>query len=81
VSKLPRDLAGRELARRLRQFGYEIVGWRGSHMNCVTLNHGEHRVVIPDHHPLKVGMLHGMLAAVAEHFEMSVTELRRLLDL
>jgi predicted RNA binding protein YcfA (HicA-like mRNA interferase family) len=81
MTRLPRDIDGRELARRLKRVGYVEVGWKGSHMKYTTKQRGNHTVIIPDHHPLKLGMLQAILADVAQHFGLSVTELLRLLEL
>lgn len=69
--KLPRDINGIELAKRLAGLGYTITRQTGSHLRLTTLQGGEHHVTIPRHDPLKVGTLAGILAAVAEHFKTS----------
>jgi predicted RNA binding protein YcfA (HicA-like mRNA interferase family) len=73
--KLPRDLDGRGLARALRSLGYEITRQNGSHMRLTTQQGGEHHITIPNHAPLRVGTLAGILADVAEHFGVSRDEL------
>ena len=73
--KLPRDLDGRGLARALRSLGYEITRQNGSHMRLTTQQGGEHHITIPNHAPLRVGTLAGILADVAEHFGISRDEL------
>lgn len=40
-----------------------------------TQQNGEHHVVVPNHNPVKIGMLNGILSDVAEHFEISKAEL------
>jgi predicted RNA binding protein YcfA (HicA-like mRNA interferase family) len=79
--KIPRDWNGAELARGLRQFGYEIQRQTGSHLQLTTQRGGEHHVTVPNHRPLKVGLLHGVLKSVAEHHHMTVEELVRQLEL
>jgi predicted RNA binding protein YcfA (HicA-like mRNA interferase family) len=59
--KLPRDISGTELARKLRALGYEITRQSGSHMRLTTMQHGEHHLTIPQHNPLRVGTLAGIL--------------------
>lgn len=73
--KLPRDLDGRGLARALRSLGYGITRQNGSHMRLTTQQGGEHHITIPNHAPLRVGTLAGILADVAEHFGISRDEL------
>jgi predicted RNA binding protein YcfA (HicA-like mRNA interferase family) len=68
MARLPRDLSGRDLARALRLYGYEVTRETGSHMRLTTRQRGEHHVTIPDHASLRVGTLSAVLAEVAEHF-------------
>ena len=77
--KLPRDVSGRELASRLSRLGYEINHQTGSHIRLTTIRGGEHHVTVPAHDPLRVGTLHAILRAVAEHHGLSRQELLRLL--
>lgn len=79
--KLPRDVSGAELAKRLGRLGYEITRQTGSHLRLTTSDRGQHHVTIPNHDPLKVGTLVGILGDVAAHFEISRDELiQRLFD-
>ena len=73
--KLPRDLAGTDLARRLQVLGYRITRQTGSHLRLTTDQHGEHHITIPRHDPLRVGTLAGILRDIANHFDMSRDEL------
>ena len=72
--KLPRDVSGDELAKRLKVFGYEVTRQAGSHLRLTTTQLGEHHVTIPRHDPLKLGTLSGVLKDVAEHFDTSRDE-------
>ncbi|TAE34437.1 MAG: type II toxin-antitoxin system HicA family toxin [Cytophagales bacterium] len=65
--KLPRDLDGIELAKRLQRYGYDIVHQTGSHLILKTAQNGEHTVSVLNHKPLKVGTLNSFLNEVAEH--------------
>ncbi len=49
--KLPRDLSGIEVARRLaRHYGYRVTRSRGSHMTVTLTAEGEsHQVTVPRH--------------------------------
>jgi predicted RNA binding protein YcfA (HicA-like mRNA interferase family) len=73
--KLPRDVSGNELARRLALFGYRVTRQTGSHLRLTTSEHGEHHLTIPNHPSLRVGTLAAILADVAKHLEMSKDEL------
>ena len=78
--KLPRDLSGPELARLLRNLGYTITRQTGSQLRLTTQEQGEHHLTIPNHSPLRVGTLSGILTDVARHFGISREDLlRRLL--
>ena len=36
MARLPRDISGRDLARALRRYGYEVTRESGSHMRLTT---------------------------------------------
>lgn len=79
--KLPRDVSGPELVRALRVLGYVVDRQRGSHVRVTTQLDGEHHEVIPNHHPIKVGTLAGILKSIATHHLRTVPELIRQLGL
>ena len=64
--KLPRDLSGGELARALcRDWGYRQVHQEGSHIILQTETPAHQRLSVPNHNPLRVGTLNGIVRAVA----------------
>jgi predicted RNA binding protein YcfA (HicA-like mRNA interferase family) len=66
--KLPRDLSGRELADGLcRHWNYSEIHQVGSHISLVTESPVHHRIAVPAHKHLKLGMLNGILRSVAAH--------------
>jgi len=73
--RLPRDLSGNDLAQALRKLGYQVTRQSGSHLRLTTQQHGEHHITIPQHNPLRIGTLSGILTDVATHFELSRDEL------
>jgi len=73
--KLPRDLSGADLAKKLSAFGYRISRQTGSHLRLTTVEHGQHHITIPNHLSLRVGTLSGILADIAGHFEISKDQL------
>ena len=73
--KLPRDLTGAELSKRLARLAYTVSRQSGSHMRLSTSERGEHHVTIPRHDPLRIGTLAAILDAVATHHGMSREEL------
>lgn len=77
--KLPRDVSGDDLAKRLARLGYQVTCQTGSHMRLTRRNDGEHHITIPRHRTLKVGTLNSILKDVAKHLEMGRDELIRKL--
>ena len=73
--KLPRNVTGRQLATALAALEYTIIRQRGSHMNLTTQRGGEHHIVIPDHRPIKPGLLNRLLKDIAQHHGLSRDEL------
>lgn len=73
--KIPRDCNGTDLARALRRLGYEIQRQTGSHLRLTTQRGGEHHVSIPNHRPMKVGLLNALLKDVARHHGLSLEAL------
>jgi predicted RNA binding protein YcfA (HicA-like mRNA interferase family) len=76
--KLPRDLSGAELARLLRQYGYEVTRQSGSHVRLTSRLHGtEHHITIPAHRDLRLGTLVSILAEVAVYLDISRSDVER----
>jgi len=73
--RLPRDISGEGSAKHLKSFGYEITRQTGSHMRLTTTQQGEHHITIPNHDPLRIGTLAGIVADVAQHFDLNRDEL------
>ena len=74
--KLPRDISGIELAKRLKRYGYVVVRQEGSHLRMTSKVTGsEHHVTIPAHDPLRIGTLQGILTEVARYLERDRSEL------
>ncbi|MBK7762891.1 MAG: type II toxin-antitoxin system HicA family toxin [Bacteroidetes bacterium] len=69
--RVPRDLSGKELIKLLEKYGYEITNQRGSHIKITTQRNGEHHIVIPNHSPIKIGTLNGIMTQVAKHFSLT----------
>lgn len=78
--KLPRDLSGREFARLLRRFGYEVVRQEGSHLRLASnFKSTTHHITIPDHDELKIGTLRKLIQLVANYSELEAAELMKQL--
>jgi predicted RNA binding protein YcfA (HicA-like mRNA interferase family) len=74
--KLPRDASGRDLVRALEQLGYAVVRQEGSHVRLTHPGPPEHHVTVPDHDPLRVGMLGAVVKDVPRF-----TSVKRILEL
>lgn len=65
--RIPRDLSGADLVKRLGRLGYEVTRQSGSHIRLTSRVQGEHHVTIPNHDPLRIGTLAAILDGVAAH--------------
>ena len=66
--RLPRDLSGRELIRRLKRYGYEPTRQVGSHIRLQSnFRAHAHLITIPDHSSLRIGTLNSILSDVADY--------------
>jgi predicted RNA binding protein YcfA (HicA-like mRNA interferase family) len=75
MKKIPRDLTGPLLIKKLKLLGYKTTRQTGSHIRITTLDRGTHHITIPNHNPLKIGTLSNVLKDIAEHFQMTKEEL------
>jgi predicted RNA binding protein YcfA (HicA-like mRNA interferase family) len=65
--RIPRDLSGADLIKRLNRFGYVMSRQTGSHVRMTSQASGEHHITIPNHDPLRIGTLAAILDSVAAH--------------
>lgn len=77
--RIPRDISGEKLIKRLKPFGYTITRQTGSHIRLTTEMNGVHRVTIPDHNPLRIGTISSVLTEVSSHFNITKEQLVRKL--
>lgn len=77
--RIPRDLSGKDLIKALGKLDYDVTRQSGSHIRLSTERNGTHHVTIPDHRPIKVGTLSGILGDIASHQRMTREELLSLL--
>ena len=75
--KLPREIGGQELAKRLERRGYAITRQTGSHLRLTTTLEGEHHITVPSHKNLKIGTLSAILSDVAAHFGVDKGDLAK----
>jgi predicted RNA binding protein YcfA (HicA-like mRNA interferase family) len=70
--RLPRDVSGDDLIKRLKRFGYEPTRQTGSHVRLTRVEANvEYHVTIPRHKALRVGTLNNILSEVAGQLELS----------
>ncbi|HES76895.1 MAG TPA: type II toxin-antitoxin system HicA family toxin [bacterium] len=69
--RIPRDLSGSDLVRRLGRLSYVVTRQTGSHIRLTSHARGEHHVTIPKHDPLRMGTLASILDGVAAHHGMT----------
>ena len=79
--KIPRDVNGADLVRALRVLGYAPTRQTGSHIRITTQIGGEHHEAVPNHRPIKVGTLRGILRGIASHHSMTTDDLIAVLKL
>lgn len=70
--KIPRNLKGSYLSKILcKLWDYKIVHQEGSHIILETQTPTHQRISVPNHYPLRVGTLNGILTTVARHKQVS----------
>ena len=76
--KVPRDLSGAQLVKVLcRDWGYRVIHQEGSHIILQTDTPSHQRLSVPNHNPLRVGTLNGIVRVVSVH---KGVERQQLLD-
>jgi len=73
VTKLPRDVSGKDAIKALQKLDYSPVRWKGSHV--VLLGPNGQIITIPLHKSLKTGLLRAVLREV----DISVEAFKELL--
>lgn len=77
--KLPREVSGLELARRLTAYGYRTTRQTGSHIRLTTDIPSQHHVTVPAHDAVKIGTLSSILSDVAAHARISLDDVKQAL--
>ena len=75
MKKIPRNLSGKDLVKKLKKLGYKQTRQLGSHIRLTIEEKGIHHITIPEHNPLKIGTLSSILKDIAAHFEITKEEL------
>lgn len=63
--RLPRDLTGAALVKKLARLGYQQTRQTGSHVRLSCVHPKQHHLTIPLHDPLRVGTLAAILSDIA----------------
>ena len=77
--RLPRDLNGAELVKRLAKLGCRVTWQTGGHIRLTSKEADEHHLTVPRHDLLRVGTLAAILDAVAARHRISRADLPRTL--
>ena len=76
MPRIPRDLSAHELVGKLRLLGYGTDRQTGSHIRLSSAMSGKkHSITIPNHNPVKLGTLNGILSDIANAHGLSKTDL------
>ena len=73
--KVPRDLSGEQLIKKLERLGYRVTRQTGSHIRLTCDNPTQHHITIPNHDPLRLGTLNSILGDIAAQLKVARDEL------
>ena len=73
--KVPRDLSGEQLIKKLERLGYKVTRQTGSHIRLTCDNPTQHHITIPNHDPLRLGTLNSILGDIAAQLKVARDEL------
>lgn len=78
MPRLPRDLSGDDLIRKLSVLGYKATRQTGSHVRLTRkIENEEHHITVPNHKVLRLGTLSNILSDVAVHLGKTRDELSK----
>ncbi len=78
--KLPRDISGEKILKKLEKIGYEKTKQTGSHIKLTKkFDIGEHNITIPNHNPIKVGTLNSIVKDLSENLKLSKDQILNIL--
>ncbi|MBK9736844.1 MAG: type II toxin-antitoxin system HicA family toxin [Saprospiraceae bacterium] len=79
--KLSRDESGASLKKKLAKLDYIVTRQNGSHIRLTKSNgENEHHITIPNHDPIKIGLLSKILNDVATELEITREELLKIIN-
>lgn len=78
--KLPRDINGKHILKKLEKIGYQKTKQTGSHIKLTKkFDIGEHHITIPNHDPIKIGTLNSIVKDLSENLKLSKDEVFKIL--
>lgn len=76
MPRIPRDVGADDLIKKLKRYGYEPTRQTGSHIRLTRNAKSEqHHLTIPNHKPLRLGTLSGILFEVADQLGKDKSDL------
>ncbi|MFO7922526.1 MAG: type II toxin-antitoxin system HicA family toxin [Bacteroidales bacterium] len=75
MKRIPRNLSGTDLIKKLKVLGYLPTRQVGSHIRLTTEKNGTHHITIPNHSPLRIGTLASIVNDISNHLKISKEEL------
>ena len=79
--RVPRDLSGDDLVKKLQTLGYEPTRQTGSHIRLTRAGpEGEHHLTVPRHKALRIGTLNKILTEVSHQLGLSKNELVQIVS-
>jgi predicted RNA binding protein YcfA (HicA-like mRNA interferase family) len=77
-----KDISGSDLIKKLAKLGYIVTRKKGSHIRLTKQSIvGDHHITIPNHNPIKIGLLIKISNDIANNMEISREELMDLIDI
>jgi len=73
--RLPRDISGMELVKRLQGLGYTVTRQTGSHLRLTCNSPSQHHITVPRHDALRLGTLSAILVEIASHHQITRDQL------
>jgi predicted RNA binding protein YcfA (HicA-like mRNA interferase family) len=74
--KLPRDINAKDLIHNLNKIGYQQSRQVGSHIRLsITIKESQFHITIPNHNPIKIGTLNGILKDISNQLSITKDEL------
>ena len=74
--RLPRNVSGNDLIKKLKQYGYRVTRQTGSHVRLTrSTEDKEFHLTIPKHNPLRAGTLNNILKDLSLHLKLEKDKL------